>query len=475
MIDVLSSQRRKAWEALRALRSFRWALLRLALVIAFVAVRWNLSGGREPVVTGDGHIWLRVAHEPIFSTKFWLGPRPATLSLVYKLVGGSDQALVLFQTGLGTLSWVILAAAVSAFFSTPLFSALALALIFSVGLTTPVLCWDAVIRSESVGLSTFILCFAAVLGIARSSGSAPSRWRLNAWTSLAVVSAALTAFARETNAYLLPLLAVLVVVGAVGRFSGVPARARLAALWRRPSLVALSFVVISLACQLNTRASGRYAFSLMNVIFMRVLPSSSRLTYFRERLDMPVSAALLARRSRWASADDRAAFRSPELAEFRRWLHERGYSAYDLLAHSISTWGEAERHFAAYVRADFARAGPELARDNVADAVLVHGPLASFPRAFLPFFGLAGVALAFTRSRRTATLAAATVFSAVAAVVQTYVCYHGDAMELERHGMLIGTLVRLAAVFTVLAAASAAEQWKKAESPASEAGSAPYA
>jgi hypothetical protein len=454
-----------AWEALRAYRAWPATLLNGALLIAFLAVRWNLTAARDPVVTGDGHIWLRAAHEPILSAKFWLGPRPATLSLVYKLLGDSDQRLVLFQTVLGTLSWVALATVLSTFFSTPLLSAVALILLLCLGLTTPVLCWDAVIRSESIGLSTFIFCFAAVLGIIRASAFTRSRWRLNLWASLAVATAALTAFARETNAYLLPLLAMLALMGATGRFPRVLAPISGVKQWPRALIVALSFLAISLGCQLNTRASGRYAFSLMNVIFMRVLPSSPRLAYFREELAMPVSPALLERRSRWASADDRAAFHSPKLADFRTWIHDRGYSAYEhyLLAHPSSTAREAGRHFPAYVRADFSRAAPEIADDNVADTLIVHGPISSFPWAFLAFSLAAGAALLFDRSRRAATLALTTLFCASAAIIQTYVCYHGDAMELERHGMMIGTLVRLGVITAALSVAAAVEALKTKE------------
>lgn len=450
-----------ARDALRGYRASSTTLVRLGLLIAFVTYRWAQTGDRDPVVTGDGHIWLRVANEPIFSAKFWLGPRPATLSLLYRLLDDSDRGLVFVQTVLGTMSFAALAAVVSAFFPTPVFSAVALTLVLCLGLTTPALCWDAVIRSESVGLSTFILCFAAVLGIIRSSSVTPTRWQLNAWTLMAIVSATLTAFARETNAYLLPLLAALLLLGAIGRFPRVPARPRGVAKWRRHLVVALSFLAISLACQFNTRASGRYAFSLMNVIFMRVLPSSHRLAYFRDKLSMPVSPALLERRSRWASADEHAAFHSPDLADFRRWIYDRGYSDYEryLLAHLGSTTRDAERYFPSYVRAEFSRAAPEIADDNVVDAVMVQGPISSFPRTFLLFSLAAGAALLFARSRRAAVLAATTIFCVGAAIVQTYVCYHGDAMELERHGMMVGHLVRLAAVFAVLSVASALEQW----------------
>jgi hypothetical protein len=277
-----------------------------------------LTGERAPVVTGDGHIWLRALHASIFSSKFWLGPRPPTLSLVYKLVGGSDRGLVLFQTVFATASWATLALVLSTFVRASASVALVLLFVLGLGLTTPVLCWDDLIRSESMGLSTFVLCFAAVLRFVRSSSTgADRRWRV-VWAVVASVSGALSAFARETNAYLLPLLALFVLAGAATAFPrgrAVPAGVRRT--WGPPLALALSLFAVAWSSRTATRASGRYVFPLMNVIFKRVLPRPHELAYFRDELGMPVSRALMERRSRWASADDRAAFHLPELADFQ--------------------------------------------------------------------------------------------------------------------------------------------------------------
>ena len=434
-------------------------------------MRWKLTGDRPPLVSGDGHIWLRAAQESVFSSNFWLARRPPTLSLLYKILDGSDERLVFFQNVFANVSWATLALTVSSFTLTVPATALTLVLVLGLGLTTPVLCWDAMIRAESIGLSSFVLCFAAVLNVVRLSGaSLTSRWG-DFWAVTALVTGGLTAFARETNSYLLPLLALLALCGALRRFavpcapcrSSEHAQVRGGRWWGRPLFLALSFLAVSWMCQSTTRASGRYAFPLMNVIFTRVLPEPRKLEFFRDELKMPVSPALMARRARWASANGRAAFRSAELADFRDWIHRDGYSAYEryLLTHLDSTAAEAVRYFPDYARADFSRAARGVARGNVCDAMLVRGPIGQFPRATLALCLAAGVALVFSRSRATCVLALATLFCVLAVLTQTYICYHGDAMELERHGMLIGTLLRLGAALLGAAVATALERFAR--------------
>lgn len=431
----------------------RWAL-EFVLVATFVVVRFQLTDERAPQISGDGHIWLRAARESIFSSKFWLGSRPPTLSLLFRLVDGSDTGLVLLATVVATASWVTLALVVARFTSTLFGAALSLLLVLALGLTTPVLCWDAMIRSESIGLSMFVLCFAAVLNFGRLAWfGAELRWRI-AWALTALASGGLSVFARETNSYLLPLLALLVLGSAGGIFPCVRAPARRSRrFWGPALLLALSLVAVAWTCQATTRASGRYAFPLMNVIFMRVLPAPRKLAYFRDELALPVSPALMERRSHWASADERTAFHAPELAEFRGWIHQQGYAAYEryLLSHFAATVAEAARYFPSYASADFSRMARTVARHNPCDAVFVRGPVGTYPGVTLGLCLLAGLALLFARTPSTCLLALAVLFGVAAVLTQTYVCYHGDAMETERHGMLIGTLLRLLAVMTCIA------------------------
>jgi hypothetical protein len=127
-----------------------------------------------------------------------------------------------------------------------------------------------------------------------------------------------------------------------------------------------------------------------------------------------------------------------------------------------ATAAQAADYFPSYARADFSGTARAVAKDNLCDALLVRGPLGEFPGATLVLCLVLGVGLFFGRAPNTRLLALAASLCALAVVTQAYVCYHGDAMETERHGMMIGTLLRLDAILAALAVVSWLEQRTRA-------------
>jgi hypothetical protein len=142
---------------------------------------------------------------------------------------------------------------------------------------------------------------------------------------------------------------------------------------------------------------------------------------------------------------------APELAEFRTWVRERGYSAYQnyLLTHAGTTVAEANHYFPTYARADVTRRGRI---QSVLDEVIVDGPTAAYPRIVLAITGGLGLVASFSRPRHVRVLGVLSVFCVLATITQAFICYHGDAMETLRHGMMVGTMLRLSAVFAVMLA-----------------------
>jgi hypothetical protein len=470
---LLASRNDEMWTSARPQRLLG-AGVRAGAVVTFVAVKVLHTALVSPVLTGDGRIWAHVARESLFSQKFWLGRRPFSLPLIYKLLGPSDDRIVWFQTGLAVIAWLLLAHVLAALVQSELVAVATVTLVLALGLTTPVNGWDVVIRSESIAISFLCLCIAGVVGFAQRAERARGR-TLAAWSALAVANGVFAAFARETSAYLLPLLGAVALFGAwsarrgraranetaiadgkLGERSATPGYSPLPA-----SLVLVAGLVLSsIACQVNTRSSGRFAFPLVNVIFQRILPDAEKLRYFRDEAGLPVSQSLLGYRFKWASSDGRAAFSSPALADFRTWIHEQGYRAYEryLVAHASSTAREALTRYPWYVRDRFERLHPYT--DNLvtdaADALLVTGPTATYPKLALLLAAGVGLLALFRSTHALRLLGGVSLFGATAALTQVYVCYHGDAMELERHGVMVGTLVRLTVIVACVLVADAA-------------------
>ena len=408
------------------------------------------------MITGDGHIWTRLSHYPFLSSQFWFASRPFTFPLVYKVLGPSDVAVIWFQTFLAIFAWTLLASSLARLFDGAK-SLLTFALVLLLSLTTPVHAWDIIVRSESTGISLLVICIASSVNFAHPAALAQPRKR-RTWMWLAIASGILAAFDRESNAYVLPLLAAFVVLassaGARGsdEATGIEPerRTRTARHSTRAWMLAAALLLTSVAAQLDMQASHRYVFPLTNVIFQRVLTDASKLRYFEECAGMPSSNALLRYRRKWASSDNRSAFHAADMSDFRNWMDAEGYGAYQkyLLSHLGATAREAHDHYAALAQADFERVGrpSENPLTACADQILLFGPPASYPDASIVIAAaLASIAL-LRPWKNYRTVALFILFCAASAVTQTYICYHADAMELERHAVMVGILLRLTGI-----------------------------
>ena len=438
----------------------------LLLALAYLGVKVTSPWNPLPISSGDGETWAGIAKRPLFSSEFWLAKRPFTLPLLYKIAGGSEPRLIWFQLMLGLGSWLLLADALGRLAPSPPLAVLVFALTLLLALTTNVHAWDIVIRSESLGLSLIVLSLAALLRFLIETGSSRRRW---VWVGLSVVTGALATFARETNGYLLPLLAVLVLVA---RWPLRARTTRVNADWQAVVL-ATGLVLASLACQANTRASKRFDFPLMNVIFVRVLPNRARLAYFEQALAMPVTPRLVARGGALPPWHSAAFVRAQDTRRLREWIWEDGYRGYQryLLSHFPDTAREAFRSFGLAATESMTQVAPSATRaarharnvvSPIADRVWLKNPAARRPYA--SWVGLFVLALAGLLSRKaSARLPALALLTLLfASGTQAYICLHADAMEVARHSLVVGLLLRLAwlpGAVLVLLGASWALAW----------------
>lgn len=435
----------------------RWRpFLQLLLFLAFAATKLSSPWDKFPRYTGDKRIWAGIAELPLFSRDFWFSTRPFTMSLFYKLVDISDERIIWLQSLMAIGSWGFFASSVSRLVSQRWIALLVFSGILAVGLTSTVHAWDIVIRTESLSSSLLMLTLGCTLRFLTLSPD--HRRRRLLWLVCGLVAAFLTAFARDTNAYVLLLIAGSLPFAqwlAHGKVASGPFLPRLWWRVRRqgvlPLVFSLGLVLLSFGSQYTVRESQRYFFPLMNTIFRRVLPSNWKRKYFEHELGMPMSRALMSRRGKWASSDRRAAFNREAYADFREWLARdglRGYQRY-LLDNFEVTFAEAHRFYPRMVRARFGRVSKasQNRATELADAWLLHGPLSADPtRALVSVFVLGLFASFAARRPRTRLLALFAVLCAALAASQAYICYHGDAMEVERHALPVGMFLRLGAV-----------------------------
>jgi hypothetical protein len=408
----------------------------VALAYAWVRVA-HLHALEEPLQTFDSAIYLGMARMSPGDTRFWIGERPWTVPLVFKMLPDDPRAIAWFQLAVSTVCWTLAAAVFARSLRAPLLRLAAFAAILLLSLSAAVAVWDGVILSESLSLSLMALVIAAWLWLAE-------RWR---WRALALVAAValLWTFARDSNGWVLLAAAALsALAAAVAR----PAR--------RYALVAALLGLCFVAGDATVSLAARWAVPFVNVLGRRILPSPERSAFFAHR-GMPVTPSLTARAGKLAWSDDWAVFRDPGLRSFWTWAHASARATYleFLAAHPASTLVEPARELDRLVSPDLSRwrpRGHSAALGGLADALY-------FRRGTVAWVVAAGAlgaaALAWSVRRRDWRAVVPLGLIAVA-VPHALVVWHGDTSSLERHAVAVGIQLRLAVWMLLLVLADVA-------------------
>ncbi len=418
-----------------------WDRIAMALITVVVsAVVLGAYHGTAPRFAGDSQVWLENGYVPDFGTLL-LGKRPFFVPLVHRLLSFDQEIVCWTQAAVQLACWALFARELSLFVR---FRAA------RVGVFGAVLCWLALepndwaftVRSESLSHALLFAFLGGLLGFVRADSVGRTRAAYG-WALLLAPLAFAFAGTRDTIAYLLFGAAVTVSVAAwVAKRS----RRRLAA-----SLVlGATLLSVGVVSERLTERSGRHHLPLINVVLGRILTNQAKLAYFRDELELPVTSALLKRQKTSFSSDDWVVVRDPKFAKFNQWVAEQGHAKYQryLLSHKALTVREAYPWFERLARADYGKsylAKPRvrtLAKVRVARRLV--DPIWLLPKStwlVLAFGAVAGAA--FAKRREVRGLAVVLGFCCVSAVALTFIGFHGDAMEVSRHGAIVGVLLQV--------------------------------
>jgi hypothetical protein len=385
---------------------------------AAAVLRWNALAASDPVLdlATDSVVYVNLANDPLMSASFWTGGRPVTLPLFLKAVGLDIDRIVAAQGLMSTIAWSVLAVAAAACRQRALAKGAAAAIVLGIGLSSPVAAWDGVVLSESLSLSLMAFTWAGVLLLTR-------RWHPMLAAGV-VLSMALWSQARDTDGLFLGIAGVLA-FGVVWMFGGD----------RRWLVLAACALVVFLFGQRLSEAAQRWTFPFYNVLTQRVLGVAERQEFFSAR-GMPTPPELTTLAGQWASSNDWALYRAPELEGFRQWALESGRSTYFryLLAHpfyvAAGPWSDRRRLFGPdlqiYQPRDYASALGWL------DRLLLAPDRAMGLYAGMLLIGIAGV----TRWRRGLTAdQGAMVLALLSVLGLAILVWHADAMEVSRHAL----------------------------------------
>lgn len=434
------------------------AVLALACTALILAVSFAIPD-RQPIINSEG--FIERARMALTDLRFYTSIRPFTTDLLFKLYGAEAGRAVAGQMVLNALAWPFLGFCVARTLRSAAVAAIAAVALSSIGLWWNVLGWTLVMRSESTCFALFALWLGWMVLFVVTG-----RW----WTLAPLAAVTLLfSFTRDNIPYLLLMVAVcLPALLALTDRRLLRARAGLLAgfallvlgvFWLqtlsvRHTLLRLDGMVPNATIEFRTR----YQFNLINVVFQRILPDPEVLRWFTGRGMPTVDAGQWA--GQWASSHNWALYADDRHTPFRDYIVDRfrGDLAVYLMTHPGFAFGAPLRAAAQIWNTDLAgfyyypvgRTGQEVLTrvSDLWDGAtglgwgLLPGGLALVLAAALALRDRAGPGL---------PLAACLLAGLLG---QALLIFHADAMEIERHSLIVplGTVVVL-----ILATAAAAD------------------
>ncbi len=285
-------------------------ILLVFILAVYAGVRvLNLSQAVQRVkTTADTTSYVRISQGSIFADSFLAGSRPWIFPLLLKLMTNDAQAVVWVQGILSIVSWSALAAAVAYSLRTPFLKIAAFIFILLFSLYRYILGWDSVLRTESLSLSLMALFVAGWL------------WLIDRWhwgkATLVLVVALLWTFVRDTNAWVILMVALFLLL-----------LIALRAIHRKYLVLSLAFLGMFFLSNLSADLGDRWVFPFQNILGRRILPNAQALNFFAA-CGMPVSPELVQLAGGFANSSERAFYEDPALEEYRSWLYESGKRCY---------------------------------------------------------------------------------------------------------------------------------------------------
>lgn len=404
----------------------RSRILLMAAIIVATAILFylRLNDIGTPIFFADdyvnrsGNSWLKLS--------FYTADRPFTTDLFYKIWGSSARGALLgnqvFSVGCWTfLGWCL------ALSMRRLVPALAVLFLFAIAsLWWNIAGWTQVMLSESITFSLFALWYGHILLMAR-------RPRIHGLVCLVLVTFFFS-FTKDSVAYF--LLGFALVAAFWFSLSGKPRAIH--PFWS----TYLGLVLLICALQwASARVKNRHAFPLINVMLQRILPSEARIHWFKHH-GAPLESLegdAPDWKNAWASSHEWSIYGDARHGEFKQWVLGPGrltYARY-LLSHPRETLRSAwhDRHLIySHGLVNYTEPEPE------SGLVRLAGWFWNPARTPL-ILGFLLVYLVLWLFRPLATLP---LMLAAGSLGHGLFIYHADAMEIQRHCLLVAVGIYVA-------------------------------
>ncbi len=428
------------------------ALLYIAIFAVFAFQKLSYTAFSGERVFRDTTWYVETADEPLNSPDFWVGMRPFTLPLFYKLNGVTlanytdaniVHDVVAAQYWLSIFSWVALGLVFSLQMRQSWLKPLAFGLILFFGLNLEVSLWESLLLSESLSFSIFALLIAAWLWWHAAAQKTLLPAASIAFVSLAVLLTILYLFTRESNQYFAVFGALLFpMAGLLGK---VPRQNR-KFYW---AYLLLFFGVIMLK-NLSFGASDLWQIHMADLLALRILPDAKAVDYF-VAAGLPLDENLLQISTMPGYEYQPYLMNDPEMAAVMEWINQYGVSTYAkfLLFHPIDSMLAPLHQLGSILSGD--NLEYHLPRFGVPTIPLWLQTLTArfYPRipwmmwGFLGLMSVGSAAYFFGKLNLSPAWLVVAVFL-LSLYPLMFIVWHGNPIEIERHAAPVGIQFRLA-------------------------------
>ncbi len=411
----------------------------------------------------DSELYMQTARHPLWSRAFLAGPGPLGFPLLVKLCLRNLRAIVLVQSLCAAAAWLFLASTLASLTRHPIVRAVAFVAPLAIAVAPPVLEWNAFISTESLSLTALAL----TLALALRYGRCPNR-RSALLLGLAFVGFGLL---RDTNAYEIAFAGLVLLGVAVVR----PAR--------RVDASALGAAALGTAVVASLLSGWaqppRWFYPLTETVSVRLLADADATRYLVDH-GLPYRAEM-ARLPKDYYLMQVAVRDGSQFAPYRSWIRHKGQGVYVRFLATHPRWALAKPFtdvrqllapdvtvYSRFVvgkpdsRPQVALFAQPLPRGNAPRATKWVGELAwPWVPAIAAVWAIAAFVALVAFARRVSPAAAAVALvAAVTGVGGFMLSWHGDALEVPRHGLTAAVQFRLAVwLATILVLDAVATVW----------------
>jgi hypothetical protein len=425
-------------------------LLCLFFLAAIVNHRAAYLDFDQPRTFRDTLAYVETAVQPIDTPAFWMGTRAFTLPLFLKALNTTPQNFQAVeqmnrirdaQFGLSIISWTLLALALTLAFQQYWlkFAIFAVTLLFS--MTLEISIWDSLLLSESISFSMLALTLASwVLLVVLLPRLKKTIFRISL-VVIAVLTAVLYSFVRDSNIYFL-------IMGAVIFLLGVLVNRHLSGSRKLAWVYAGLILTIFFVQNLTITHGNRWQIFIQDHLAMRILHDPQAVTYF-EKEGLPLSEELMSTTDMIGYEYQQMMATSPTLQPLRAWIDCCGKQTYMkyLLSTPLKTLLEPIEQWQKLVNGgNLEYRNPKYAFQELPEAVNwfneIFFPHQGWAVALLGVVSLVGIIDYVITKRQPLWIVVGILFITI--YPSMFIVWHGEPLEIERHAAQIGIQWRLA-------------------------------